>query len=549
MGVPSSSPARLVFAPMNRWPKIALALSLTALSANVFAAPDGYSVNSDSPSADADSLYRIDLATGAHTRLGRIQSQGQTRLDVEGLAFAADGTLYGVDDESLRLFPINIDNGAVIHQAEVNITGLPGGGGNDFGMTFGCDGNLYVTSVNSDSLYVVDLDGVASIRGAPGSLGANISALAAWGDPVQLYGLGNGLTAGGAVDSRTLYRIDTTNGTVVALGQLGGAAASYHEAGLAFDSSGQLWAITDRRAVAGGPFPSQILQVDTANGAATLVSSTTETGFESLAITIPRGCGSSGGESARFAVQKRFVDDNNVTPVTLNISCNTGLPLQQSIVVEPNDGLNGEYEVAFVVTGFDSGEMNCSITETPPPGYSPAYTCLGESACGVAQSTEDCTFTGVESGSENLCQVQNYPNPVEFTIVKEWLFQAEELGSVNETEVQLECQGVFGGDGEASGDSMHWNWHVEGNQTLTAQVQPMFDGSTRCRAREYPVFSAVEAENGCENWIPVNVGDGALSCSIVNTVFLEGIPTLNDYGKLLFAVLLLATGLVVMRRT
>lgn len=534
---------------MNRWSKIAIMLSLAALSAAVCAAPDGYSVNSDSPTGDADSLYRIDLATGAHTRLGRVQSLGQTRLDVEGLAFAPDGTLYGVDDESLKLFPLNIDNGAVIHQQEVDLSGLPSGGGNDFGMTFGCDGNLYVSSVNNDSLYVVGLDGAATVRGAPGSLGANVSALAAWGNPVELYGLGNGLTSGGAVDSRTLYRIDTANGTTVALGQLGGAAASYHEAGLAFDSNGELWAITDRRSVAGGPFPSQILKVDKTNGAATLISSTTETGFESLAITVPRGCSTGGGESAHFTVQKRFVDGNDVTPVTLSITCNTGLPLQQSATVAPNDGVFGHYEVEFVVTSFDSGEMSCTVTETPPAGYSATYTCLGESDCAAAQSVQGCTFTGIGSGSDNLCQVQNYPDPVDFTIIKEWLFQAEELGSINETEIRLECENVFGGDGEASGGDMTWTWPVEGNAILTAQLQPRFDGLTRCRADEFPVFSAVEAQNGCADWIPVAVGAGELSCAIVNTVFLEGIPTLGDSGKLLFALLILGTGLVVMRRT
>ncbi|MEJ8567818.1 hypothetical protein [Elongatibacter sediminis] len=528
--------------------KFCLLSLLTALSATVAAAPDGYSINSDSPSGDADSLYRIDLATGAHTRLGRIQSLGQTRLDVEGLAFAPDGTLYGADDEAMRLFPLNVDNGIVVNQEEVNITGIPGGGGNDFGMTFACNGNLYLTSVATQSLFVVGLDGQASQVGAAGALGANISAIAAFGTPVKLYGLGNGLTSGGAVDSRKLYEINVADGTTVEVGTLSGAAGDYHEAGLAFDNSGQLWAITDRRAVPGGPFPSQILRLGLNPFSTTAVANTTEQGFESLAITVPRGCSTGGGETARFTVQKRYVDGNDVTPVTLNLSCNTGLPLEQSIEVVPNDGVFGEFEVEFVVTDFDSGELECSVTETPPAGYSPTYTCLGESTCAAPQSAQSCMFTDIESGSENLCQVQNYPDPVEFTVIKEWLFAAEELGSVNVSSIELTCENVFGGDGVANGSSMTWSWDVEGNQSLTAQVRPDYEGNTTCSAEEFPVFSAVEADNGCANPIPVRVGDGPRSCTIVNTVFLEGIPTLGDAGKLLFALLMLITGLVFIRR-
>ena len=526
------------------WLGMLAALTLF-VSLSLHAAPDGYSVNSDSGSADADNLYRIDLATGAQTRLGRVQSLGQTRIDVEGLAFSPDGTLYGIDDDSMKLFPINTDNGIVLHLQEVNLSGLPSGGGNDFGLTFGCDGDLYATSVSTDSLYRINLNGTATQIGALGSLGANISALAAWGNPVQLYGLGNGLLANGNVDSRKLYDIDPATGVATEIGDIGVAAGSYNEAGLAFDSAGQLWAITDRRAVG---FPSQVLRIDTATGVATGSANTTEQGFESLAITVPRGCSTGSGQTAQFEVQKRFVDRNNVTPVTLNISCNTGLPLQQSVTVQPNDGVFGHYEVNFIVESFDDGELDCTITEAPLTGYSPTYTCLGESACAEAQSAASCSFADVTIGSENLCQVQNYPNPVQFTVHKEWLFEADEIDVPNTSEITLECTNVFDGDGEVSGSGMLWTWDVEGNNSFIATLYPDFAGGTLCRAIENPISSAVEASNGCESWTPVPLASGPISCTIINTVFMEGIPTLNQYGLMLFALLMLGTGLIVLRR-
>ena len=145
---------------------------VTSATAVASAAPVGYSINSDSASNQADSLYRIDLATGNDTRIGTVNSFGETRIDVEGLAFAPDGTLYGIDDSALTLFPLNTDNGTVQTVDEVTLKDLPFGGSNDFGMTFACDGTLYVTSVTRGALYRVSLDGQTTEIGPLGDANA-----------------------------------------------------------------------------------------------------------------------------------------------------------------------------------------------------------------------------------------------------------------------------------------------------------------------------------------------------------------------------------------
>lgn len=410
---------------------------MTAFPVAGHAVPDGYSINSDSLPATEDNLYRIDLATGAETRLGLIRTNTEeTKIDVEGLAFAPDGTLYGVDDQTLTLFPINIDNGRVLDQQDVNLGGLPIGGGNDFGLTFACDGNLYLTSVATRSLYRVSLTGTATRIGTAGSLNANISALASFGNPVQLFGLSNGGL--NSSDIAGLYSISAADGTATLIGELGSNAAKYDEAGLAFDSVGQLWAITDRNAVLPSPLPSQILRIDKNTGLATLVAQTTDFGFESLAITIPQGCDSSNGE-----------------------------------------------ETAEVV---------------------------------------------------------------ELTVNKEWLYSEDELSFFNTAKIKLECENVLNGDGKSDGNDMSWNWEIEGNDSRTATIYPVAQGNTICHATEYEQPSAVETTNGCAWGIPIDIGDPDKSCTIINTVFVEGIPTLNHYGLWLFAVLMLITGMVAMRR-
>jgi len=260
-----------------------LVLLLTVVSASLQAA---YSINSDSGTQNEDSLYSIDLSSGG---ANRVASLSPAKMDVEGLAFAPNGMLYAIDDETLTLFPLDPATGLVDTANEVLVAGLSQPSQNDFGMTFGCDGTLYVTSVGENALYRVDLGGQAT---RIGSLGVNISGIAAYGDPTMLYGLGNGLRSTGGdnveVDSPNLYQIDITTGAAQLVGSLGNEIDLYTEGGLDFDASGQLWAITDRRIPDNQP--SQVFRIDHNSGFASGKRVLSEIGFESLAIAPPTGC-------------------------------------------------------------------------------------------------------------------------------------------------------------------------------------------------------------------------------------------------------------------
>lgn len=279
-----------------------IVVSLFAISAN--GAPVAYSVNSDSlNNATTDSLYAIDLATGADQRKGTLFTGVDTPKDTEGLAFAPDGTLWGIDDESLTLFPINKDTGGISFTNQISLSGFGAGGGNDFGMTFSCDDTLYVSTVRTQSLHRLDqTDGSSQVVGSVGALGVNISAIAAYGNPTRLYGLGNGQFQDGATDSPELYSIDPDTGIATLIGPLGAAAGDYNEGGLAFDQLGGLWAITDRGTINNSlaNLPSQILSIDINTGTATLMGTTAEVGFESLAIAPPSNCEIKGAEIKEF---------------------------------------------------------------------------------------------------------------------------------------------------------------------------------------------------------------------------------------------------------
>jgi len=276
--------------------KIALLILIALFASSANGEPIAYSVNSDSGNVlTMDSLYQIDLASGYDQQRGE---RSESHVDTEGLAIAPNGVLWGIDDSSRSLFPINPISGSVRSQDEITLAGFAIGGKDDFGMTFSCDNSLYITSVRFKTLYQLYMDGSSRIIGAEGAIGQNISAIAATGSPTRLYGIGNGQFENGTTDAPNLYSISLDpdskdSGVAKLIGPLGPEAGPYGQAGLAFDKDGVLWAITDRRIVDGkiAELPSQILRIDVETGKATLVSSTIdEVGFESLAIAAPTDC-------------------------------------------------------------------------------------------------------------------------------------------------------------------------------------------------------------------------------------------------------------------
>lgn len=280
-----------------RTPQVLCLAVFLAAGVPAWAQPFGYSINSRGNFTDDDminALWEVDLATGESVHIGWTGF-----LDVEGLAFDTDGVLFGADDESNTLIQLSLVSGfGVAVNNELHNMGIPIDQVMDFGMAFTCSGELFLVADARHELYRGDVEtGMIELVGAPGSLGAPITDIAAWGPDV--YGIGQGLDGGGAIDSPNLYRIDPAAGTSELIGPLGAGASPYNNAGLAFDADGMLWAITDRRAVPGGDFPSEILRIDPATGAAEKIGETTFdsealVGLESLAIGAPGGCGVSG---------------------------------------------------------------------------------------------------------------------------------------------------------------------------------------------------------------------------------------------------------------
>lgn len=532
---------------------------LTAASATLSAAPVGYSINSDSFTSEPDSLFTIDLSTGKTiANKGIVQlpplASGR-RQDVEGLAFAPDGTLYGIDDETLKLFRINPASALVDPDRDYLVTG----GGltpkdNDFGMTFTCDGSLYVSSVTKESLYRIELTGsniaTATRVGAEGGLNVKIGALAAYGNnPTLLYGLSNGELGNNAVGPPHLYSINPDTGATTDLGQLGGSFRPFAEAGLSFgDNENELWAVTD---TSPNVEASQVLRINIATRTVVETHTTQETGFESLAIAPPAGCGIIDPENvATFVARKRFDDGNNITPVTFNFKCNGATVPNTSKTIIPEANGFGPYEVAFNVGNIPNGTaVDCEIEEEIPPGYTAEYECQSDGSCSTNEGAGPCVFQSVSTGQVGYCNVNNLIDPVKLTVTKEWDILDTESIIEDDAEIVLLCSNVVDGDGEFTGRRMRWVWDFEGNPAShVATFSPDFDGETQCWTKERLSTSAIETESTCSEPISVPLGDTRPECIVTNTVFYEGIPTLSPLGLALISTLMLLTGLISFRR-
>jgi len=283
-------------------PKVLFVIALLLVQATAWAQSSGFAVNSRGYGADEDIfvLWRINLSNGQTERIGQTGF-----LDMEGLALAPDGALYGADDESKTLVEVNTNSGFSQPVGNLrNNMGIALAQPMDFGMTFTCSGELLVSSDTEQSLFRASLENGRMERiGAPGSLGAPITDIASWGD--ALYGIGQGLAGADGeftIDSPNLYRIDPVSATAELIGSLGQDVLPYANAGLGFDDTGTLWAITDRRENGVPDIESEILRVDLDTGRAEKSSDADQIGFESLAIAPPGGCDSAGDSTLDPAI-------------------------------------------------------------------------------------------------------------------------------------------------------------------------------------------------------------------------------------------------------
>ena len=274
-----------------------------------------------------------------------------------------------------------------------------------------------------------------------------------------------------------------------------------------------------------------------------------------------------------FAVNKRY-SDRSMQPTNVEIDCNTGfIPDFQKVIVPDN---TFDWEVKWIIKDFDTGELDCTVSEQIPTGYVPSYydailNTADLTSWGQSTSDEDgCHFTNMVGGEETRCNIWNTLQRVEVEVTKQWFDEHPEFNNSRYTRLNWECTNVrteqqrfipplndtlYGHPGLYTADGyLHFvdsdfdpdniddksfyvlpNWDTsEGNQTICTITERIKDSSV------------VSDDEDCEAVKLAPGVDG--ECTIINTRIYEGIPTLSQYGLALMALLMLGVGLIGYRR-
>lgn len=234
---------------------------------------------------------------------------------------------------------------------------------------------------------------------------------------------------------------------------------------------------------------------------------------------------------ARFYVTKTF-EDLNTAEVEVTLTCNGGLPLQQSAMISGGD-IAG---VTFTVTEIQPGQTDCEVTETgSPDGYTVSY--------------NNCSWTDVTPGLHS-CVVENTVDDVTFTVKNLWEITADGSEVNTATEITIVCDSEITTSGatEVNGS---WVYSETASGTVDSVVVAVVPNLpfTTCSASNDAgdLVSGVEVDDSACQSVQVSVDNDA-SCTITNTVFFEGIPTLSQYGLAILVLLTMSIGLVALRR-
>jgi len=256
---------------------------------------------------------------------------------------------------------------------------------------------------------------------------------------------------------------------------------------------------------------------------------------------------------ATFFTDFYFDDNNDWDSGEVHIACTGGLPLNSSQILMDGD------DVTFVLEFPEEGELgqtDCHIfvDDLTTDDYTAEYFCEGETSC--EYDSDGCWFFDVIDGDTNLCNITMDPNDAFLRVWKEWDIignsAQNNIGVINldaRITVCTDNEDVIQNDNYSPRTGLYCvTGTVYGPSDDYLDV--VFDNTQHDGDRVY-IFertfdSAVETENNCSSYT-VTPGDSR-SCTIINTVFYEGIPTLNQYGLAIMALLMLGIGFVGFRR-
>ncbi len=251
-----------------------------------------------------------------------------------------------------------------------------------------------------------------------------------------------------------------------------------------------------------------------------------------------------------FVVNIDFDPANFVDEVTVDIVCES--------VVAPNDdsedNVGDQEDAQFEFDTLTLEDATCVVTASAVSGWSSSYAASGEGT--ESGGPSNCTFDAARfNGTTSVCDVTYTAAAETYTVFKVW--NIDGTGGFDtdiDYTLKIVCDAgtIVGG---SSGVTLSQCENVSStcdfktsarsgtsDTSFTVSVIP----TTRCDGFELGIDnSSVSSSGSCGDFIGVDENE---SCTITNTSFFEGIPTLNQYGLAILALLMLGVGFVGFRR-
>lgn len=270
--------------------------------------------------------------------------------------------------------------------------------------------------------------------------------------------------------------------------------------------------------------------------------------------------------AATFTLDFDF-DDGNPMAAMAHYSCNGGLPIKDDQVVTDGNAIN------FVVTQAENPTaIDCRVWVDEIANYTSDHHCSNCADFDFDENNPDgtgCFFSSVQVGEQNTCYVNMDADDAILTINKEWDFVGNagntlDIDFEGRIRVCTDSSGVLVGANQQNGqwctgclvtgpgaDSCDFtftgaNW--EGNAVRIFEQN--FDSAIEVDISDCVKIGPVrDGSNGSQGGRADDIFNGDTpECTIYNTVFFEGIPTLNQYGLAIMALLMLGVGFVGFRR-
>jgi hypothetical protein len=228
--------------------------------------------------------------------------------------------------------------------------------------------------------------------------------------------------------------------------------------------------------------------------------------------------------AASFNVDVAF-EKKLLNTVTLNVLCSSGEFGESLRQIEAP----GRFELNLA--DFKNGMTSCQIRAELPDGYSVGYSVRSEKLSRADQN--GCQFARFGHGDRSYCRIEVTQDPVTLTVYKKWIGPS---GEEEDVQLSLECE---------SGQYSGYRYVNEGSPAGW-EISEIDPEGILCNVSETVRETFRPDIIDCQG-LYIRPGKGE-ECTMINTKIVKRIEMLNRYGKIIMIVLVLAIGLVAMKR-